>query len=77
MKNISEPEDWQKIPEEDEEDLLYVGSLFWGSHLNPNLLDPLLPANLRLQQEKALRRARRLFFRLQRKKERRLRQRAK
>ena len=78
MKNISEPEDWQEIPEEgDEQDLPWSGSFYWNPYLDLNLADPLLSPKLRLQQEKALRRARRLFFRLQRKKERRLRRKAK
>ena len=78
MKNISEPEDWQKIPEEgDEPDLPWSGSFSWTPFLDLNLNDPLLSPKLRLQQEKVLRRARRHFFRLQRKKERRLRRKAK
>lgn len=78
MKNISEPEDWQKIPEEgDGPDLPWSGSFSWTPYLDLNLADPLLSPKLRLQQEKALRRARRHFFRLQRKKERRLRRKAK
>lgn len=78
MKNISEPEDWQEIPEEgDEQDLPWCGPMSWISCPYLDLSDPLLPPTLRLQQEKALRRARRHFFRLQRKKERRLRRKAK
>ena len=69
----TDPEDWQEIPEEgDESDLPWSGSFSWIPFLDLNLNDPLLPPSFRLQQEKALRRARRLFFRLQRKKERRL-----
>lgn len=47
MKNISEPEDWQKIPEEgDEPDLPWSGSFSWTPFLDLNLNDPLLSPKL-------------------------------
>ncbi len=73
-KKISEPGDWQEIPEEgDESDLPWCGPMSWISCPDLDLSDPLLPPTLRLQQEKALRRTRRLSSRLERKRERRLR----